>query len=130
MRWIMIMAAGLALAGCAPTPEKLSEMRSGITTAQQALAALGTPERDEVLPDGSRMMVWNAQSSHTRAVNFVPGAAQVWGGWSVREGEAAAMFDPDGKLRFHSWSGDGFRQMRNVGRTANPQPTPAPQDEE
>lgn len=130
MRAALISAIVLATAACAPTPEKLSELRSGITTAEQALAALGTPERDEVLPDGSRMMVWNAQSSRTRAVNFVPGPAHVWGGWNVREGEAAAMFDPDGRLRFHSWSGDGFKQMRNVGRTANPQPPPAPQDEE
>lgn len=122
MRRILAMgAAAMVLAGCSGTsPEKLAALQSGRTTVPEAVAALGSPDRDETLPDGSRMLTYVAQSSHTRPVNFVPAANLAWGGWDVKTGEAALMFGPDGRLRFHSWSGDERRTMRSVGQASSP----------
>lgn len=121
MRRFLAMAAAAMLAGCSgASPETLSTLQSGRTTVPEAVAALGSPDRDETLPDGSRMLTYVAQSSHTRPVNFVPAANLVWGGWNVKSGEAALMFGPDGKLRFHSWSGDDRRAIRNMGKAVSP----------
>lgn len=126
-RILATMATAMALAGCSgATPEKLATLQSGRTTVPEAVAALGSPDRDETLPDGSRMLTYVAQSSHTRPVNFVPAASLVWGGWDVKSGEAALMFAPDGRLRFHSWSGDDRKAIRSVGRAVSPHaPKPA-----
>jgi len=128
MRVWLTVAAVAMLAGCSgANPDKLAQLQSGRSTVSEAVALLGSPDRDEVLPDGSRMLTYVAQRSGTRAVNFVPVASHIWGGWDVKSGEAGLMFGPDGKLRFHSWSGDNIKQMRNVGQAVSPY-TPKPVD--
>ena len=121
MRVCLTMAVLAMLAGCSgASPEKLAQLQSGKSTVNEAIAILGTPDRDETLPDGSRMLTYVAQRSGTRAVNFIPVASHVWGGWDVKSGEAGLMFGPDGKLRFHSWSGDDRKQMVNRGQAISP----------
>jgi hypothetical protein len=121
MRRLLAVATMAVVAGCSgANPEKLAQLQSGKSTVAEAVALLGSPDRDEVLPDGSRMLTYVAQRSGTRAVNFVPVASHIWGGWSVKSGEAGLMFSPDGTLRFHSWSGDDRQQMRNMGQAVSP----------
>ncbi|CUW38861.1 conserved exported protein of unknown function [Magnetospirillum sp. XM-1] len=121
MRRFWAMAAVAVLTACSGAdPDKLTQLHSGKSTVAEAIALLGSPDRDETLPDGSRMLTYVAQRSGTRAVNFVPVASHVWGGWDVKSGEAGLMFGPDGKLRFHSWSGDDRKQMRNMGQAISP----------
>jgi hypothetical protein len=121
MRVCLTMAVLAMLAGCSgASPEKLAQLQSGKSTVNEAIAILGTPDRDETLPDGSRMLTYVAQRSGTRAVNFVPVASHIWGGWDVKSGEAGLMFGPDGRLRFHSWSGDDRKQMVNRGQAISP----------
>ncbi|WP_231848964.1 hypothetical protein [Paramagnetospirillum magneticum] len=123
MRIWLAVAMAVTVAGCSGVdPDKLAQLRSGKSTVAEAFTLLGTPDRDETLPDGSRMLVYVAQTSHTRAVNFVPMASQVWGGWNVKSNEAGLMFSPDGTLRFHSWSAGDQPQMRNVGQAVSPYP--------
>lgn len=133
MRVWLTVAAVAMLAGCSgASPDKLDRLQSGKSTVSEAIAVLGSPDRDETLPDGSRMLTYVAQRSGTRAVNFIPVASHIWGGWDVKSGEAGLMFGPDGKLRFHSWSSDSTKQMRNIGQAVSPYtPKPAePQDAE
>ncbi len=121
MRVWLTVAVLTVLAGCSgASPEKLAQLHSGKSTVSEAIAILGSPDRDETLPDGSRMLTYVAQRSGTRAVNFVPVASHVWGGWDVKSGEAGLMFGPDGRLRFHSWSGDDRAQMVNRGQAISP----------
>lgn len=121
MRRLLTVAFLAVLAGCSgASPEKLAQLQSGKSTLSEAIAILGTPDRDETLPDGSRMLTYVAQRAGTRAVNFVPVASHIWGGWDVKSGEAGLMFGPDGRLRFHSWSGDDRKQMTNRGQAISP----------
>jgi hypothetical protein len=121
MRVWLTVAAVAVLAGCSgANPDKLAQLQSGRSTVEEAMSLLGSPDRDEVLPDGSRMLTYVAQRAGTRAVNFIPVASHIWGGWDVKSGEAGLMFGPDGRLRFHSWSGDNAKQMRNVGQAISP----------
>ncbi|KIL99191.1 hypothetical protein CCC_03409 [Paramagnetospirillum magnetotacticum MS-1] len=128
MRRFWTVAAAAVLAGCSgASPESLTQLQSGKSTLAEAVALLGSPDRDETLPDGSRMLTYVAQSSHTRPVNFIPMASHIWGGWNVKSGEAGLMFSPDGTLRFHSWSGNDYLQMRNMGQAISPYTAKAPQ---
>lgn len=131
MRVLVTVAAMAMLAGCAQAdPGKLAQLQSGKSTVAEAVAVLGSPDRDETLPDGSRMLTYVAQRSGTRAVNFVPVASHIWGGWDVKSGEAGLMFGPDGRLRFHSWSSDSAKQMRNIGRAVSPYAGKAPETQD
>ena len=121
MRRLLVVTMVAMLAGCSGAdPDKLAQLHSGKSTVADAIAILGSPDRDETLSDGSRMLTYVAQRSGTRAVNFVPVASHVWGGWDVKSGEAGLMFGPDGRLRFHSWSADSAKQIRNVGQPVSP----------
>ncbi len=121
MRRLLMVTMAAMLAGCSGVnPDTLAQLHSGKSTVDDAITILGSPDRDEILPDGSRMLIYVAQRSRTRAVNFVPVASHVWGGWNVKSGEAGLMFGPDGRLRFHSWSADNSKQMRNVGQAVSP----------
>lgn len=117
--WAM-MAVGI-LAGCSSaSPEKLSQFQSGKTTVAEVIASLGSPDRDEVLPDGSRMLVYVSQSAHTKMMNFVPIGNSFAGGWDVSSAEAGLMFSPSGVLRFHAWSADGQKRMNVTGQAVSP----------
>ncbi|WP_200860223.1 hypothetical protein [Paramagnetospirillum caucaseum] len=131
MRFLATVAAVAMLAGCSgANPDKLARLQSGKSTVDEAVALLGSPDRDEVLSDGSRMLTYVAQRSGPRMVNFVPVASHVWGGWDVKSGEAGLMFSPDGTLRFHSWSGDSTKQMRNIGHAVSPYAGKAPSEKQ
>jgi hypothetical protein len=121
MRRIWVAAAMVVLAGCSgANPEKLATLQSGKTTLAEAMDVLGSPDRDETFPDGSRMLTYVDQTDRPRLVNFIPlpGPAQVWGGWDVKTGVAGLMFGPDGRLRFHTWSSNGAAQRMYVAGQA------------
>ncbi len=120
-RWGFAVAGMALLCGCSGVAERdLARLQVGRTTAAEAIRMLGTPDRDEVLGDGSRMLTYIVSSAHTRPANFVPGLTYVWGGWSVTSAEAGLMFAPDGTLRFHSWSSEDQILVKAVGRDTVP----------
>ena len=121
MRRFWAMAAIMVLAGCAGAdPEKLARFQSGKTTLGEVIASLGSPDRDETLPDGSRMLIYVEQRASPKVVNFIPGANSFAGGWNVRSAEAGLMFSPDGVLRFHAWSDNAQARMRMAGQAVSP----------
>lgn len=130
MRRIWAAAMLMVLAACSgANPEKLATLRSGQSTVDDAIAVLGSPDSDETLPDGSRMLTYVGQSDRPRLTNFVLGANQIWGGWDVKTGVAALMFAPDGKLRFHTWSSNktGTGNMAVAGNARSPYAKAPPQ---
>ncbi|MDO8605893.1 MAG: hypothetical protein Q7R40_05115 [Phaeospirillum sp.] len=111
------MAAVAMLAACTHVnDEALARLRSGKTTVTEAIEALGRPDRDETLADGSRMLTYVTTQAHTRPANMVPGLTYVWGGWDVTADEAGLMFAPDGVLRFYAWSSSRQTPIKVVGR--------------
>ncbi|MBI3444243.1 MAG: hypothetical protein HY055_02480 [Magnetospirillum sp.] len=121
------MTAIAFLVGCSgASPEKLAKFQSGKTTLAEVVDALGSPDRDELLPDGSRMLVYLNQSAHTKIMNFVPVGNSFAGGWSVSSAEAGLMFTPSGILRFHAWSGDDQKRMKVTGQALSPHTPKAP----
>ena len=128
MRVLVTVAAMAMLAGCAQAdPGKLAQLQSGKSTVAEAVAVLGSPDRDETLPDGSRMLTYLGSRTLPSGYNALPVAVYVWGGWHTRTDEAGLMFAPDGVLRFYSWSGDSAKQMRNIGQAVSPYAGKAPE---
>ena len=121
-RGIMAMA-GVAMVAAACThvdDAALSRLRAGKTTAAETIQALGRPDRDETLPDGSRMLTYLCSETVTTPANFVPGLVYVWGGWHATTDEAGLMFGPDGILRFYSWSSHQQTPIKVVGHDIVP----------
>ena len=132
-RGIAALLGLMALTGCSHVDEQaLGQLRAGKTTVPEAIGALGRPERDETLSDGSRMLTYVASHTTMRAANLLPGLNYVWGGWDATTQEAGLMFAPDGILRFTSWSSNQRTDIKVVGRDivapAAPVPAPLKQD--
>lgn len=130
-RGIVAMAGAMlglmALAGCSHVDEgALNRLKAGKATVPEAIAALGRPDRDETLPDGSRMLTYIASHSTMRPANLLPGLVYAWGGWDGTTEEAGLMFAPDGVLRFTSWSSNQRVPIRVVGRDIVPPTAPEP----
>ena len=125
-RTYLAAAAVMALTACGHVDDQdLAQLRPGRTTAAQAIDLLGSPDRDETLADGSRMLTYIGSRASTRIVNFIPAANLVWGGWDATTDEAGLMCAPDGTLRFHSWSSNQTRRNRVIGgATVKARPTP------
>ncbi|OAN46590.1 hypothetical protein A6A04_05610 [Paramagnetospirillum marisnigri] len=112
-----------ALAACSNANEEtLGRLQPGRTTVEAAVAALGSPDRDEALADGSRMLTYTDVIALPRPATFAPGLVYAWGGWKVTNNEAGLMFGPDGLLRFWSWSTNRNPSIKVVGRDVVPHP--------
>ena len=132
-RGIVAMLGLMALTGCSHVDEgALNRLKAGKTTVPEAISALGRPERDETLPDGSRMLTYIASHTSMRAANVLPGLVYAWGGWDGTTEEAGLMFAPDGVLRFTSWSSNRRTDIKVVGRDivapTAPEPSSLKQD--
>ena len=126
-RGIAAMLGLMALTGCTHVDdEALGRLRAGKTTVPEAIRALGRPERDETLPDGSRMLTYVATHTTMHAANLLPGLNYAWGGWDATTEEAGLMFAPDGTLRFTSWSSNKRTDIKVVGRDIVAPSTPEP----
>ena len=132
MRGVLVLIGAMALAGCAVDEDALSRLRPGKTTVDQAIKALGNPDRDETLSDGQRMLTYVGSSARPKPANALPGLVYAWGGWNVRSDEAGLMFGRDGLLRFWSWSSNQRAPIRVVGNDMVPHVAPeldaAPQE--
>ena len=95
--------------------EALGRLRAGKTTAAEAIRALGSPDRDETLPDGSRMLTYMTTRTTMRPANVLPGLVYAWGGWDATTDEAGLMFAPNGVLRFYSWSSNQRVPIKVLG---------------
>ncbi|CAA7618565.1 conserved exported hypothetical protein [Candidatus Terasakiella magnetica] len=122
MKHVLAATMGLILlAGCARVDDTaMSRFKSGDSTSTEVIAALGKPDRNEVLADGSRMLTYIGSRAHTRIANFAPVAGYIWGGWNVDSEEANLMFSPDDKLRFFTFSSKVSPRMRAVGSDTAP----------
>jgi hypothetical protein len=120
-RAMLAMGGLLVLGACARVDDgALSRLTVGATTVEQAKDALGGPTREEVLPDGSHMLTYVESHSTPRVSNYLPGLVYLWGGWDGTSDEAGLMFDPEGRLRFYSWSSKHRNTIKVVGNDLIP----------
>ena len=127
---VLAMAAVVALAAACShvDDEALAKLHAGKTTAAETIQALGSPDRDETLPDGSRMLTYLCSRTVPSPANALPGLVYVWGGWHATTDEAALMFAPDGILRFYTWSTAQRTSITVVGHDiVTPTAAPAPE---
>jgi len=118
------MTVATLMAGCSQVDDdRLAQLKSGKTTLAEATVLLGSPDRDETLPDGSRMLTYIGAHTLPNAANALPGLVYVWGGWTARTDEAGLMFSPEGILRFYAWSSNHTNRIKVVGKDNQAPPT-------
>ena len=105
----------LGLAGCFSTgvkvdQSKLSSLRTGETTYDQAVALLGKPTNTVMRSDGSRMATYMYIHAQPNAVNFVPVVGAFAGGATSESTTLMVNFGPDGKMTTYT-SSQGSNQV-------------------
>lgn len=127
-RGILAIAGVAMLAACTHVDDQaLARLQAGKATVAEAISTLGSPDRDETLPDGSRMLSYICSRTLPKPATALPGLVYAWGGWDGTSDEAGLMFAPDGILRFTSWSSNTRTDIKVVGRDIVAPKAPEPQ---
>jgi hypothetical protein len=108
---MMLLFAGLGIAGCKSTPKVDWDARVGSFTFDQAVAELGPPDKTATLTDGGKVADW-IERSRGGGVGFGVGTGFSTGGVGVGVGHSTGgrvrnnvlrlTFDAENKLI--SWS--------------------------
>ena len=135
----MVMAAVVAfgLAGCAASgvqvkEEQLAQFEAGKTTMADVVKALGQPQHQALLPDGTRMLIYSYAQVQTRPETFIPIVGAFVGGADMKTNSATLMFDRAGLLKTVSASsgatgtGMGLSSGTGVPQRVPDQPKQAP----
>lgn len=98
------LAAALLLVGCMSSgtqvdPAKAARFRSGVTTSQEVVAALGPPNGDAIHTDGSRTMVYVYMHSQVRPETFIPIIGGFVGGADAQTQTVSYSFDRNGVMQ-------------------------------
>lgn len=135
MRWLCI-ALSLALSGCAASgvqvkEEQLAQFKQGQTTLPDVVKALGQPNHQTLMPNGSRLLIYSYAQIQTRPETFIPVVGAFVGGADMKTNSATFMFDKNGVLQSMSassgatGSGTGFASGTGAPQRVPDQPKQA-----
>lgn len=111
-RGLLIGCACVFLLGCAASgvqvkEEQLNQFEVGKATVADVVRALGQPNQNVLMSDGSRMLIYSYAEVQTRPETFIPFAGAFVGGADVRTNTAMLRFDQSGSLLSKSASSGG-----------------------
>jgi outer membrane protein assembly factor BamE (lipoprotein component of BamABCDE complex) len=125
MKRALIALYLLALTGCAASgkqvkEEQISGFKEGQTTINEVVAALGQPNHNMMLGDGSRVITYAYARVTTRPETFIPFAGAFVGGADMQTNSVTLSFDKNGVLKTKSassgQSGTGMGVMSGVSQ--------------
>ncbi len=95
---ICLLGAACAASGVQVKEEQLAQFEVGKATAADVVTALGQPNRNILMPDGSRMLIYSYAEVQTRPETFIPIAGAFVGGADIRTNSVMLRFAPSGIL--------------------------------
>jgi hypothetical protein len=130
MKWLVLLAGLMVLAGCVSAGVKVDEanlasFEKGKTTYPEVLARLGQPTTSSLMPDGRRMLIYSWVQARARAENFIPLIGPFVGGADSRSSSVVIWIDADGKLASYSISQSQYGVGRGLDAGPDPGPVPA-----
>ncbi|MCT9812413.1 hypothetical protein N0K08_17355 [Acidovorax sp. Be4] len=113
MKIIAVIALAAALAGCAAggvkvTDGQLASFKTGETTKAQVIAAIGAPNMQMRLADGTSMVIYSHYEAKVRPETFIPFVGGFVGGSDSTSTTATLRFDASDKLLDTSSSSSAF----------------------
>jgi hypothetical protein len=121
----IVLAAALALAGCASTGVNVSEQQlqgfeRGRTTYGEVIGRLGPPTTTMAMADGTRVAMYSYGHYQTRAASFIPIVGMFAGGGDVHASAASFTFDRTGVLKDWNIVGSGQGVVTGVAAGSKP----------
>ena len=100
---ILILFIGILCAGCATSGrmldrEKISQVKEGVTTKEEAITLLGQPNADTLNGDGKEILTYAAMKYRTRASTFIPVVGLMTGGADVNQQTVQILIGRDGRV--------------------------------
>lgn len=119
VRWTLSLAVILAVAGCVSSGRRLdtdrvSQIRKGVTTRQEVLQLLGSPDQQTSDGDGNVTMVWQFTKATAKATNFIPVVNLFAGGADVQNQSVLVITGPNGIVRDFQYSSGGTEIGENL----------------
>jgi hypothetical protein len=132
---ICLLGAACAASGVQVKEEQLAQFEVGKATTADVVTALGQPNQNILMPDGSRMLLYSYAEVQTRPETFIPIAGAFVGGANIRTNSVMLRFAPSGVLLTKSASsgstetGMGMASGATVPNRVEDQPRQAPSND-
>jgi|GEM_PF-6076528 len=101
LRRLALVCGGMLFSVSVSAAEPLA-LQSGVTTPEQVLAQFGTPEKDDVMADGHRMISYAGAQVVAAPDRFLPYMGFTPNSPDAHQVMAVMMFGRDGKLAKYS----------------------------
>lgn len=92
------LVAACTSSGVKVDQSKLGALQPGMTTVDQAIAALGKPTNTIIQSDGGRIIQYTYIHAQAKAINFVPVVGLFAGGADTETTTLTVNFGKDGKM--------------------------------
>jgi hypothetical protein len=101
---VAALLTGCAAGGTQVREDQVSGFKAGQTTLQQVVSALGPPQQNTVLADGTRAITYIYTKSSVRPETFIPYVGAFVGGADTASNSVTLRFDRNGLLQDYSAS--------------------------
>lgn len=134
MKRIAVLLVAAVLAGCSSSgvqvkEEQMTQFQPGKTTIADVVKALGQPQHQTLMSDGTRHLVYSYAQIRTRPETFIPFVGAFIGGADMKTNTASFAFGQDGVLKASTASsgatGAGLGFASGVGAQDRVQDQPA-----
>ena len=101
MKKILTVLICLALTGCATSgtriqPDKVKQIKEGVTTQEEVIELMGKPFMQNLTSDGKIIMMYQYTKVKNRATNFIPIANLLAGGMDMEQQIFQVLIDKNG----------------------------------
>jgi hypothetical protein len=96
---VCLCCTACVAAGTQVRENQLSQFHKGRSTEADVEAALGAPNQNMLLPDGSRMICYTYVRSTSRPENFIPYVGAFVGGMDTHSNSTCFQFADNGLLK-------------------------------
>jgi outer membrane protein assembly factor BamE (lipoprotein component of BamABCDE complex) len=109
------LLTGCVSAGTQVKESALEQFQKGITTRSDVEKALGPPQSNILLADGTRIIIYSGVHAQARASTFIPVVGAFVGGVDAHSSAVTFTFDKDGKLTNYSSTQSDIGTRSGIG---------------
>lgn len=96
--WVLFLVCGCATSGTKIDQSKITQIKEGVTTEQEVLQILGSPQTKTLSSDGKIIMLYLYTKVKNRASNFIPVVNLMTGGMDMQQQMLTVLIGKDGKV--------------------------------
>ena len=101
---LIILTSGCATSGNKIEVGNIQKIQEGVTTEQEVIAIMGSPQIKTLTSDGKTIMMYHYVKVKNRAINFIPFGMVLAGGMDMNQQMFSVLIGTDGKVEKYTFN--------------------------